>query len=47
LNGDLLITVLASIFTLGLVVIVHELGHFLFCKLFGVYVKTFSVGVGP
>ncbi len=47
MNGDLPITILASIFTLGLVVIVHELGHFLFCKLFGVYVKTFSVGMGP
>jgi regulator of sigma E protease len=47
LNSDLLITLLASIFTLGLVVIVHELGHFLVCKVFGVYVKTFSVGMGP
>ncbi len=47
MNGDLLITILASIFTLGLVVIVHELGHFLVCKIFGVYVKTFSVGMGP
>jgi len=47
LNADLLITILASIFTLGLVVIVHELGHFLMCKVFGVYVKTFSVGMGP
>jgi len=47
LNTDLLLTLLASIFTLGLVVIVHEMGHFLFCKLFGVYVKTFSVGMGP
>ncbi|MBD3220388.1 RIP metalloprotease RseP [bacterium] len=43
----MLITILASIFTLGLVVIVHELGHFLVCKVFGVYVKTFSVGMGP
>jgi len=47
LNGDLGIPILASVFTLGLVVIVHELGHFLVCKLFGVYVKTFSVGMGP
>ncbi len=37
----------AFLLTLGLVVIVHELGHFLFCKLFGVYVKTFSIGIGP
>jgi len=29
------------------VVVIHELGHFLFCKLFGVYVKTFSIGIGP
>ncbi len=41
------ITLFAFAFTLGLVVIVHELGHFLFCKWFGVYVKTFSVGIGP
>ncbi len=40
-------TVFAFLLTLGLVVIVHELGHFLFCKLFGVYVKTFSIGIGP
>ena len=38
---------LASVVTLGLVVIVHELGHFLFCKMFGIYVKTFSIGMGP
>lgn len=44
---DLLVALLAGIFTLGLVVIVHELGHFLVCKAFGVYVKTFSVGMGP
>ncbi len=39
--------VFAFLLTLGLVVIVHELGHFLFCKLFGIYVKTFSIGIGP
>ena len=43
----LLITVIAFLVTLGLVVIVHELGHFLFCKIFGIYVKTFSIGIGP
>ncbi|MEZ4387519.1 MAG: RIP metalloprotease RseP [Candidatus Krumholzibacteriia bacterium] len=47
MSGNLLITLLAFVFTLGLVVIVHEMGHFLVCKLFGVYVKTFSVGMGP
>lgn len=45
--SNFLFAVLAFLLTLGLVVIVHELGHFLFCKLFGVYVKTFSIGIGP
>jgi regulator of sigma E protease len=47
LFSNFLITVFAFLLTLGLVVIVHELGHFLFCKLFGIYVKTFSIGIGP
>ncbi len=47
MSSNLPITIFAFLFTLGLVVIVHELGHFLFCKLFGVYVKTFSIGIGP
>ena len=45
--SNLPITIFAFVLTLGLVVVVHELGHFLFCKLFGVYVKTFSIGIGP
>jgi len=47
LSSQLPTIVLAFVITLGLVVVVHELGHFLFCKLFGVYVKTFSIGIGP
>lgn len=47
MNSSLTIAFVAFLVTLGLVVIVHELGHFLFCKLFGVYVKTFSIGIGP
>lgn len=29
------------------IVMVHEFGHFIFAKLFGVYVTEFSVGFGP
>jgi len=47
LPSNFLVAVVAFMLTLGLVVIVHEMGHFLFCKLFGVYVKTFSIGIGP
>ena len=47
MTSNLALTLFAFAFTLGLVVIVHELGHFLFCKIFGVYMKTFSIGMGP
>ncbi|MDQ2889856.1 MAG: RIP metalloprotease RseP [Gemmatimonadota bacterium] len=38
---------LAPVFVLGLVVFVHELGHFLAAKTFGVYAPRFSIGFGP
>ena len=31
----------------GFLVGFHELGHFLFCKLFGVKTPSFSIGFGP
>ena len=38
---------LAPIVVFGLVVFVHELGHFLAAKLMGVYAPRFSIGFGP
>jgi len=38
---------LAPILVFGLVVFVHELGHFLAAKLTGVYAPRFSIGFGP
>ena len=35
------------IFTLGLLVLVHELGHFLLAKLVGIRVERFSIGFPP
>jgi regulator of sigma E protease len=43
----LLSTVFAFVLTLGIVIIIHELGHFAVCKWTGIYVKTFSIGFGP
>ncbi len=40
-------TVFSFILVLGLLIFVHELGHFLFAKLFGVRVLKFSLGFGP
>ena len=38
---------LSAIVVLGLLIFVHELGHFIFAKLFGVGVEKFSLGFGP
>ena len=35
------------ILMLGLIVLVHEFGHFIFAKIFNVYVHEFSIGMGP
>ena len=32
---------------LGLIILVHELGHFLAAKAFGVWVRKFAIGFGP
>lgn len=43
----MIVTLLLFILILGVTVLVHEAGHFLFSKLFGVCVYEFSVGMGP
>jgi regulator of sigma E protease len=40
-------TFLSAIILLGIIIFVHELGHFLFAKLMGVRVLKFSLGFGP
>ena len=40
-------TLLAFGFVLGVLVFVHELGHFLLARWHGVRVLTFSLGFGP
>ncbi|MBW6519589.1 MAG: RIP metalloprotease RseP [Desulfoarculaceae bacterium] len=40
-------TVVSFIIVLGLLIFVHEFGHFLFAKLFKVKVLKFSLGFGP
>ncbi|MEM8993206.1 MAG: site-2 protease family protein [Acidobacteriota bacterium] len=41
-----LVSIPAFLFALGVIVLVHELGHHLVAKLFGVRVLTFSIGFG-
>ena len=40
-------TILAFIFVLGVLIFVHELGHFVMARRIGVRVLTFSLGFGP
>lgn len=42
-----MLAVLAPIIVFGLVIFVHELGHFIAAKLTGVYAPRFSIGFGP
>lgn len=42
-----LITIITFIFVFGVLVFVHELGHFFFAKRSGVLVREFSIGMGP
>jgi regulator of sigma E protease len=44
---NLLYSIIAAVVGLGVLIVFHEFGHFLFAKLSGVGVLTFSVGFGP
>ena len=39
--------ILLTILTLSLLILIHELGHFLTARAFGVAIKEFSIGMGP
>ena len=40
-------TIIVLILILGVLVFVHELGHFIAAKMIGVYVHEFAIGMGP
>ena len=42
-----MVTLIYFILILGVIVLVHEFGHFIFAKMFGIYVYEFSIGMGP
>ena len=42
-----IVSTLLFLISLGVLILIHELGHFLVAKAFGVYVKEFSIGFGP
>ena len=42
-----MLNILAAILLFGVIVLIHEFGHFLFAKLNGIGVVEFSIGMGP
>lgn len=40
-------TLFLSLIVLGIIIFVHEFGHFIFAKLSGIRVEEFSLGMGP
>jgi regulator of sigma E protease len=44
---DMVVTILSFVVVLGVLIFIHELGHFLVARKVGVKVLTFSIGFGP
>ena len=44
---EVLTSIVAVVIVLGIMILVHEWGHFMAAKLFGVRVEVFSLGFGP
>ncbi len=42
-----ILSLILLIFILGVIIFIHELGHFFFAKKFGVHIYEFSLGMGP
>lgn len=45
--GQNVLSLLIGLISFSALIVIHEFGHLLFCKLFNVKVPTFSVGFGP
>ena len=41
------VPVIIGVLFFGLIIAIHEFGHFIFAKLFGVKVNEFAIGMGP
>jgi regulator of sigma E protease len=42
-----LLPLMYAIIGFGALIAIHEFGHFIFCKIFGIHTPTFSIGFGP
>lgn len=44
---NFLFSMIPTLFVLGILIVIHEYGHFLACRLFRIRVEKFSIGFGP
>lgn len=44
---SVILNIILFVLILGVIVFIHEFGHFIFAKLNGVYVYEFAIGMGP
>ena len=44
---EIALTVIISVFVFGFLIFIHELGHYIFARIFKVTVIEFSIGMGP
>ncbi len=42
-----IIPIIIAVLFFGVIILIHEFGHFIFAKLFGVKVNEFAIGMGP
>jgi regulator of sigma E protease len=47
MTGSFLVVALVVVAAFGLLIVIHELGHFLAARAFGMRVERFSIGFGP
>ncbi len=45
--GNLTVTLIAFVFVIGVVIFVHEYGHYIVGRWRGIHAETFSLGMGP
>src|SRR5881227_3645599 len=45
--GSIASNIVVALIVLGIIIVIHELGHFAVAKFFKIKVETFSVGFGP
>src|SRR5438034_9945404 len=45
--GSIASNIVVALIVLGVIIVIHELGHFAVAKFFKIKVETFSVGFGP